>query len=507
MLMRRNPALVLCSWVTGALLLGLVAGASSLGTSSAAPIAQPAPAGTVADVREYGLLADGTDQSASLQKILDRRGVISFPEGTFIAGGLVVRGDTTIVGVPGKTVIKQPKGVMYVLSVNPGRGGTSDPADNEKAIQFKGVTLEGRVVEDGFSEHDSILNLNAVTDVLIENCIFRGFRGDGIYLGSSNIANVERHNQNVIIRNCVFDGVTKNNRHGVFVVDGTNIRVENNLFVDSTRFGDQMYVAGSKFDNLDPNSGPGMPGPFNIEPDGWNFTIVRDIVVDGNTFCNCNARSGTLQLYLPLKNFNTAPSKFIFSNNHVVEGNRSATGINLFSNGNATTDTPNMNITISGNVIENTWSGLSVMGTKGTTIVNNRFENTGSSPIIGYLGNTKNVDLMIEGNTFRNISTETNGGLAVFSNDRLTIRNNKFIDAYGHVITFQSGASTSFVTLEGNEVFAPAGKTAYGFRGAGHQFSPETNLASGNIFHDGVAGDDFPAANRTMGNSPLAPAR
>jgi len=505
--MRRFFALMLNAWEMKSFYRGLLLGTFAVAIFSIPHLTTVVTATVVVDVRGYGLTADGTDQSAKLQKILDRRGVISLPEGTFVAGGLVVRGGTTIVGIPGKTVIKQPKGVMYVLSVNPGRGGTPNPIDNEKNIHFKGVTFEGRVVEDGFSEHDHVMNLNAVSDVLIEDCTFMGFRGDGIYLGSSNVANVERHNSNVVIRNCVFDGVTKNNRHGVFIVDGTYVRVEKNLFMNCTRFGDPMYVAGRKFDNMNPNAGPGMPGPFNIEPDGWEFIVVRNIVVDGNVFRNCDARSGTLQLYLPLKNFNSPPANFIFTNNHVENGIRSAAGINLFSSGNATAEMPNMEIIISENVIENTWSGISLMGVKGAAILKNRFENTGSSPIIGYIGETRNVDLLIEGNTFRNISTKTGGGLAVFANDRLTIRNNRFIDVHGHVITFQPGASSSFVTLEGNEIFAPTGKTVYGFRGVGHRFSQDSNLSYGNIFHDGVTGDDFPAANRTPASVPLLPGR
>ncbi|RZA10755.1 MAG: hypothetical protein EOP02_33740, partial [Proteobacteria bacterium] len=57
-----------------------------------------------------------------------------------------------------------------------------------------------------FFEQQHLIELSGVRNAFFDGIKFYGFRGDGIYIGSGS-GNEERHNENVQVRRCVFDGI------------------------------------------------------------------------------------------------------------------------------------------------------------------------------------------------------------------------------------------------------------------------------------------------------------
>jgi hypothetical protein len=413
-------------------------------------------------------LAATIDRSAELQQLLDRRGDIQLPEGTFIAGDLILHGHSSLRGVAGKTIIKQAPGSLYILSVNPGEGGSPDPSTNENTIEIRDLVFEGRVVEDGFSEHSHALNFNAVSDLLVENCVIRSFRGDGIYLGSSNKGGVERHNQRVTIRNCLIDGTNRNNRNAISVIDGTDITITGNTFRNCTR--------------------SDMPGAIDIEPDAQNFHIIRNIEISHNFFSQIGGNVGLISVVLPFKTFRIPPRGIrIIDNFAEARGN---IGIHLGSGGNATVETQSMDVLVSGNTLVDAACGLRIFGMRGVIVRDNTFDGTELEPLLGYqTGQEKIMDVQLTGNIFRQLGRRNGLGLSIFSAENLELRGNTFIDCgrpdgnYGIAISLRQG-KTKGLQIRENSFLSPGGLTTRPIDFAdGHSTDRPTLHFSGNLFN------------------------
>ena len=382
-----------------------------------------------------------TDQSAELQKLLDRRGDIQLPEGTYLAGDLILHGHTRLRGVAGKTIIKQSPGSRYILSVNPGEGGSADPATNENGIEIRDLVFEGRVVEDGFSEHSHALNFNAVTDLLVENCVIKSFRGDGIYLGSSNQGGLERHNLRVTVRNCLIDGTNRNNRNGISIIDGSDITITGNTFRNCTR--------------------SDMPGAIDIEPNAQNFHELGNIEISRNFFSQIGGNVGLISVVLPFKSFRIPPEGIrIIGNVAEARGN---IGIHLGSGGNATERTAPMDVLVEDNVLYDAALGLRIFGMRGVTIRRNIIDGTELEPLLGYnTEGNKNLDVTLKDNVFRQLSRRNGLGLSIFSGEGLSLEGNIFIDCgrrdgmANSAISLRRG-QTNQLRLVNNRFFNPAG--------------------------------------------------
>lgn len=416
------------------------------------------------------LLFAPAGEGADLQALLDRRGEIVLPEGVFVAGDLRLYGGTRLRGVAGKTVIRQAPGSGYLLSVNPGAAGSADPARNERQIEIRDLIFEGRVAEDGFSEHAHLLNFNGVSDLLVDNCVIRGFRGDGIYLGSGNQAGVERHNLRVVIRNCTFDGVNRDNRNAVSIIDGRDVVITGNTFRNCTR--------------------ADMPGAVDIEPDAQPFHVIGDIEISRNDFAEIGGNVGLIAVVLPFKAFRTPPRGIrILDNRADARGN---IGIHLGSGGNATAQTPAMEVVVSGNEIFDAALGLRIFGMRGVLIEKNLFDGTEMEPLIGYAGETRNQDVTLADNVFRRLSWRTGGGLCIFSAGNLRLSGNLFQEwgppdaARAPAISLRQGESEQLEIRNNRfERTAPRSGPAVEFT-TRHRTDPATFATGGNL-HNGRA--------------------
>jgi hypothetical protein len=286
-----------------------------------------------------------------------------------------------------------------------------------------------------------MLNLNAVSDVVVERCLFKGFQGDGIYLGSGNVGGTERHNENVAIRDCVFDGVNNQNRNGISVIDGNGIVIDKNTFTNVSK--------------------AGMPGCIDLEPDGYSYPIIRNITIQNNRmFDSLGAGVGLLLGYADISGA-SPPINIRISNNY-MSGCTRGFGGGAYATPSAAT--PDCNWLIDHNTVEACTNSMFLFSScSGLTLQNNQFIN---NPFKGEIGfDTPNYNVTFFGNTFQNNGRSSTSCLWIRNNTLLTFDSNVFIDngasiGAGTDLDFLAGCSGSQINLRNNVFSSPLGYTS-----------------------------------------------
>lgn len=390
------------------------------------------------DVRAYGAAttASATTNLAAFNTAIGTGNVtVIVPPGAYSidSPGIDIKDNTTIIGIGNPTLT----GTNYIMNINRGKGGTADPSLNIKNVTIRGITF---LHAGGFSEHIHQLNANAVTNLLVEGCTFKAFRGDGIYIGSSNSAATERHNQSVIIRNNVFDGVNNDNRNGISVIDGSGVVIEGNYFKNTTK--------------------SGMPGAIDIEPDANLFARIRNIVIKKNYITN-SGQDG-ISVYLP-DSFNIPTYGIVIADNYVEKCARWGI-VYAQSNGtNVLTQSSSSHvILIQGNSVKNCGKPFLIYGVKGASIKNNSFENTAGPLTLGDSSyeRIKSFDVEFSGNKLTRIGMDNGYSVIIDGITNLTLNNNIFTDCGDDT---RNGACVNFnpsfpgaiknITIIGNSFF------------------------------------------------------
>lgn len=442
------------------------------------------------NVRTLGAKGDGrTDDSAAIQKALNGNKAVWFPAGVYLVGNLMLRNGQTIQGEGATSILRQRVGAQYCVSANPGSAGTRDPSQNLSGISVLDLRFEGQAGKVAFNEHIHLLNLNAVSDTYVCGCQFVGYVGDGVYLGSSNTAGVERHNERVTIARCAFDGVVKSNRNGISIIDGTDIKIEDCTFTRSGR--------------------PDMPGGIDLEPDGNNdsFSRIRRITINRCTFRDMGA-GAMIAVFLRPNDSLQYPSKDIFITNCKGYGsgqaNQSALAItqNSWSSAiNPNVNTPALNLIVNNCHFENVYRPFVLMASKGVRIENTTFLRSSAFAYMGQGDNTmRNMEVTLKGCVFKEIGMSTNvgvAGLRIYGNDYVTLEGCRFEDcgpsdgSGGLALNFAGSCQSSNVTLVNNTISSPMRRTAYAIRVyASHKLTPVTNQQAGTTLI-GVSGNDF----------------
>jgi hypothetical protein len=356
----------------------------------------------------------------------------------------------------------------WLLSVNSGAGGTTSVSGNQRNISVSDIQFIGPVpymgggpvnpTSMGTPQNNHLLNVNACSDMQIERCKFTGFMGDGVYIGSSNSGATERHNERISIKYCVFDGVNKNNRNGVSVIDCDGADIDHCRFYRTTR--------------------PDMPGAVDIEPNNPTATypVTRDINVTHCRFDDIGAgimgcigiNLGTAQSSLVV-----AARNFHFDHNTMV--NCLATPLYVRnSNGVPTYSVLANDVWFTDNQClgkaVGTFSGGNTFeldkGVRGVHILRNKFENYFAGAQIGTNGTI--YDLEIENNEFQSCgnanafgSGGTNSALTIYQTQGLSIQHNTFINCgdsaggLGYVLSFYTpggAVSSDDTTIFNNKV-------------------------------------------------------
>jgi hypothetical protein len=375
------------------------------------------------NVKWFGAKGDGVaDDSLPTQSALTNSNKIYIPKGNFKIGsasnvrGLLLKSGNNIVGDGELSKLMYTTSTTYLLSANPidNDNGTSSLADNVKNINITNVHFFSSV--NTFDEFKHILNLNAVSNVLIDSCLFTGWMGDAVYVGSGNTGLEERHNQNVVIKNCYFDGVNKLNRNAVSIIDGDSIIIDGNYF---TRCSD-LY----------------MPGPIDIEPNSNAYHVVKNISIINNTFEDFGGQ-GCVSFALPGVDFTTTPKNFTIANNQMNCGDRHR-AIYFVYNKTDTSDVYNstfepMNINITGNKVTGALWAFQISGIKGCKIESNFFYDILNSGILYRFDGNHCRDVSFYCNTFEKVGTTTqdtalNSAISVSNIRELIVKGNVFKD-------------------------------------------------------------------------------
>lgn len=376
----------------------------------------------IVSVKDFGAVGDGiANDTVAIQFALSLGAKkVLIPAGNYLVDTIAITDNTEIVGDGNGTVFIQNNitagnGLVYVDS-----GSSSTQISN---IRISNLKFKGKVATGGFSQFVHLISLNGVKNVSIDSCNIEGFQGDGIYLGSSSTAGIERHNTNIKITNCLIDGINNDNRNGISVIDCDGLVVDRCTFKNCTR--------------------SNMPGSIDIEPDSYLYHVVRNIRITNNNFSNCLGNVAHIGLVFG-QLFTTPPTGFIISNNNF--DSNYAVGL-VFTQGAVTF---NHNIILSNNIVTN--GGLTNAGTSttsyinGITVTGNTVNQSSTNPnamLLGFdaLSFVKNA--IIANNIFRvNPSVTTVSGIVIRSCDNVIIKNNIFDGHVSYSITVGAGTST-----------------------------------------------------------------
>lgn len=413
----------------------------------------------VVSVKDFGAVGDGVaDDTAAIQAAINAASAVYVPAGTYIVNVVTLDANTELHGDGSSSIIKQSAsfagGSQGSLYVNSGAAGSQVSNIVIRDLRIEGTNIAAPV----FSEFKHLVSLNGVKNVLVANVEFVGFQGDGLYIGSGNIGGQERHNYNVTVRNCTFDGVNAENRNGVSIIDCDNATIEDCYFVNTTK--------------------TGMPGSIDCEPDANAFHVIRNIAIRGNRFVGGN--EAAIALLLQDQSSLTTPHE-----NFLIEGNfiQKPKGFNFNGENVSLGDnTISYGVLFLRNTIKGSDTPFIIDGARGLTLQENTFEESQFAAELGYV--TGNFDCALIGNTFyrcgqNNVSGTR--GLYIRTATRITLENNSFVDcgradgSAGRSIEFVSGTSGSYIYLRNNEFSSPTGRTNYVIFASGYTFNNGTN--------------------------------
>jgi hypothetical protein len=374
----------------------------------------------IASIRNYGAVGDGvTDDSAAIQLAVNANDAVFIPAGTYKVGTPIsLKSNNTIFGEGASSIISYTgtnasQGALYINS-----GGASTFVSN---VTVQDLKVVGQVTTLGFNEFIHNISFSGVQNCVIERCFVEGFRGDGIYIGSGDVGGQERHNINVTIRDCYIDGINKDNRNGISVIDGNGINIDNNYITRTTR--------------------STMPGAIDIEPDSNAYHIIRDISIRNNKVFDCNNGVAAIGVYLPGISYTTMPNGFVIENNYIdIPSATSNNSYGLFfqygspfpPDAALTDSTPDLNIRIRDNYVKfptgaSTFGRGFVMWNCNDVVMNGNTFVGGSASLLGY-PNANVIGFALTNNEFISVNGAGDYALSIFSVSRLTIEGNIFKD-------------------------------------------------------------------------------
>jgi hypothetical protein len=428
--------------------------------------------------------ANFASTTAAFENALATGKRVYVPAGTYVVENVSLPSGCELFGDGDASIVKQRASAAtnnFVLEVNATASADTGYSTNAVGIRVHDLQLLGRVATEAFSEFVHLIHMSGVSEVFIERVFFKGFRGDGLYIGSTTNGSIERHNRGVTVRDCRFDGVNSDNRNAISVIDCDGLTVENCYFVNCTR--------------------SNMPGAIDVEPDSAIYHIIRNIRIVRNRIATCGGTNGGISFYFPDVAWTVQPGEFLIDGNE-IDGGASYVdrGIYIRHLGNATT-TRNHDIKIVNNTIRRCGRGLDIAGVRNALIRGNQFDDIAFGALFGFSdGVRKNLNLSIQGNTLNRLgfdNTSGGTGINVFDVDYLDIVDNTFIDAgkangtFGCALDFNTGTS-SYVNVSRNRILNPGSRTTIAFqKEAGHTFAASTNIFRGNRF--GALANNFEA--------------
>lgn len=358
----------------------------------------------------------------------------------------------------GKTVFRRTRvgAAPFILHCD---SKSADPARNIGDLRFADLSFEDDVVALGFSEYQYLVMLNGVTGASFERVGFRGFRGDGLHLGSSTVSHVERHNRDVRIADCRFDGINANNRNAISVIDCDGLVVERCEFLRCTRPGDG---GASAADPMNPATGPAMPGAIDLEPNDDSFAVIRRIAIRENRFVGGGGSAVALHL-LANDRVRSAQAGIDVTGN-IVSDRAGGFEITGHAGAGALGSAPGYSIALSDNEVQRCGRPFAISGVKGVRLDGNTFADCTAHAEIGHTAEVANIAL--RGNRFERIGTAAERfGLWIRGSRGIALEDNLFADIggpdnKGGIAIALVGGAIRGLTLIGNRFTRPLGRTS-----------------------------------------------
>lgn len=405
------------------------------------------------NIKDFGAVGDGVadDTKAFIAAMASGGNTIYLPPGTYLSNfGNPLYQPTYINTIPsgthfvgaGETTIWRnytnnsgsPSGRDSLGCMGTDSGSVSVWTEDIRFsnIKFVGWAETSPTVDEG----NHLLFLSSVKRVLIDKCYFVAPRGDAIYIGSGfgGGASNERHNFDVTIRDCVFDGVNYKNRNAISVIDIDGIVIE-----------------GCTFRNF---SDPLMPGSIDFEPD-QSYGVIKNVFINNNNFVSCDGEKGHIVFgcdNIPTNN----QQNWTITNNHI---NDAVSGIYLLTEKTAPSVPPTnaQNILIANNTITNVTDFINQFkGTiYGITIANNILHSTGANTgRIQFADGTADWtirDLVFTGNS---VISNINIALQLTHNlENVTVSNNVMRGStQAHMRFGATGTSTTSIVVTDNQL-------------------------------------------------------
>ncbi|MCX8474934.1 MAG: glycosyl hydrolase family 28-related protein [Sphingomonas sp.] len=261
-------------------------------------------------IRDFGAVGDGvTNDTPALLAALAVSNSIYFPEGEYALGASNSSGARITSGTGYYFYGEGERSVIRRAGYNPDSCCLMFDSGSATAwiegITFKDLKFLGDVATLHHEEiFGHLLVLHGVKRVRLDSCYFEGPRSDAVLIGSGPGGGTERHNFDVTVTNCVFDGVV----HGT---DGGRNAIS---FIDI----DGASITGCTFRRWSKNN---MPGSLCFEPDE-SFGIIRNVTISDNHFTECSGNRGHIALSvdnIPNDNWgNIVISSNVISDNNAV---------------------------------------------------------------------------------------------------------------------------------------------------------------------------------------------
>jgi hypothetical protein len=398
------------------------------------------------NVRDFGAKGDGKrDDTAAFQAAILKARKVFVPRGTYLVGDLLLQPDSALLGEGAESMLRQARKAIYAASVNPRDLAPRDSAFNTRGVLLSGIHFIGNCVEDGFAEHRHLLNVNGCSGMIVEDCFFTAFRGDGIYLGSGNKPGHVAHNERVTIRRCAFNGVNGENRNGISIIDGDDVTIEDCAFEACSR--------------------PDMPGAIDLEPDENPVHILRNISIRRNRVSRYTGGVGAISLILPIKEFHTPPSGFVIEDNVIDGGDRP--GITLKRYGDADASTSALRVVVRRNRVVNTSQPMLVSGMKDVEVTDNTFEDSLGEVILSHPNHGAAFNIRFERNEFTRVGSNSGIALRLNKTRGVTLHGNRFKDfgrAEGGIAVDASQQNPADIDFADNNFESREGSASFALR-------------------------------------------
>jgi ribosomal protein S16 len=453
---------------SNAQLLGIV---DEVGTGSGAPVTVPYLQ-TISDINAGNPVSlfrfIDQDQHSAIRSFSATQNTSDAVASAFASGARRLVADYGLYNMESSVVTAAP---IVLEGSGPGTIFNQVSVSDRASFQFKssadgqyidGVQFRNFVVQclnGTFAEQQHLVVCDGVRNARFESIKANGFRGDALYFGSG-IGADQRHNENVYVGRCVFDGINNENRNAISVIDVDGMVIELSAFLRCTR--------------------SNMPGPIDFEPNAAAWHIVRNVSVNRNRFRANGGSLAEVGIYVPSA-VTVAPS------NIMVEGNESDgyVGAGAFfahnTNRLASDARPDSVIKVRNNRASNGYRPWTLYDGKGVEFSGNTWDGFAREAFVGFTGATNNaLDVTVSREKFARVGTVGQVGLSIFAVSKLKLRDVLFEDcgtgsATSYAIDFNTGTS-SYVDIDGLTVTSPTGKTLTGIqKEVAHTFTPKTN--------------------------------